>query len=167
MNLGLILGKLPPEHTDHGIAFYQRQVDRQLGDTAGGEADHQQAAIPGHGAGADVEGVTADHIVNHVGTAAIGVFFNGGFEIFFTVVDADIGTLLFGKGELLIAGAHCNDFGTDGFADLYGGGTCATGSAEHYQRFTGFELPPLTQCVVGRAGCAEQCSAKIVGHKVG
>src|SRR3546814_5573660 len=39
----------PPEDTDHRAALQQREVERDLRDVAGGETDHEEAAIPGHG----------------------------------------------------------------------------------------------------------------------
>ncbi len=38
-------GELPPEHANDLAALEQRQVERDLGDLAGGKADHQVAAF--------------------------------------------------------------------------------------------------------------------------
>ena len=55
-----------PEHAEHGAALQQHQVERQLRDVAGGEADHQMAALPGERAHRRLAVGAADRIEHHV-----------------------------------------------------------------------------------------------------
>src|SRR5687767_10417845 len=46
----LAAGEVAPEDADDRSALEEGEVERQLGDLAGGEADHEEAAAPGDGA---------------------------------------------------------------------------------------------------------------------
>src|ERR1041385_8153236 len=63
---GLAAREVAPEHADKGRALEEREVERQLGDVARSEADHQQPAAPGERAERGLAVRPADRVVDHV-----------------------------------------------------------------------------------------------------
>ena len=66
MRCRLALGPGAPEHAAHVAAFQQHEVERQFRNVAGGEADHEVAAVPGERAQRRLGVAAADRIVDHV-----------------------------------------------------------------------------------------------------
>ena len=69
---GELAAVLAGAHAHDREALDQRHVDRDGRDAAGGEADHQEAAVEGDAAHALVEHVAADRVVDHVRAAPAG-----------------------------------------------------------------------------------------------
>src|SRR5207302_9192115 len=70
--LRLAAREIAPEHAHRRSALEQREVQRQLGDLAGGEADHEQPSAPGDGAERRLAVGAADRVVDDVDSAPLG-----------------------------------------------------------------------------------------------
>src|SRR2546427_8352260 len=70
--LRLAAREVAPEHAHHRSALEEREVQRQLGDLAGGEADHQQPSPPRDGAERRLAVSAADRVVDDVDSAPLG-----------------------------------------------------------------------------------------------
>src|SRR5690242_1520459 len=70
--LGLVAAIGAPEESDDVDVLHQHDVGRYLRDASTGEADDDDAPLPGDRAQALVESVAADRIVDHVDTTAAG-----------------------------------------------------------------------------------------------
>ena len=148
--LGLALGEGAPEHADHRGALEQGQVHRQLGDAAAGEADHQQAAVPGDGADGLVEQVAADRVVDHVRALAAGQLLDLLLEAGLAVVDQQVGArgLATSSFSALLAAAIP---GAHGLADLHRRQADATGGAQYQQGLARLQVGALLEGVHGGA----------------
>lgn len=149
--LGLALGEGAPEHADHRRALEQGQVHRQLGDAAAGEADHQQAAVPGDGADGFVEQVAPHRVVDHVGALAAGQFLDLLLQAAGAVVDQQVGAGGLGHFQLLVTAGGGDDPRAHGLADLHRRQADAAGGAEHQQGFPRLQVGALLERVHGGA----------------
>ncbi len=154
------LSKRAPEHADHRGALEQDQVDGQFRNAAAGEADDQQAAVPGDAADGLVEKVAADRVVDHVGAVAIGEAFDFVLEAGFAVVDQFVRACVSGDFEFLGAAGGGDDAGAEGFADFYGGQADAAGCTEHQQGFAGLQAGALCEGVHGGAVGHAECGRR-------
>src|SRR5882762_9643244 len=64
--LRLAAREIAPEHAHHRGALEERELQRQLGDLAGGEADHEQPSPPGDGAERRLGVGAANRVVDDV-----------------------------------------------------------------------------------------------------
>src|SRR5688572_25140917 len=94
--------EVAPEHADYGSAFQEREVERQLGNLAGGEADYQVAAAPRDRAEGRLRIRAADRVVDHVRATAPRERADALAQIFGGVVDRLVGAVIAAYGELLI-----------------------------------------------------------------
>ena len=62
----------PRTHTDDREALDERDVDRDLGNSPGDEAHHQQLAAEGYAARALVEDIAPNRVEHEIAQAAIG-----------------------------------------------------------------------------------------------
>ena len=99
--LGLALDERGPEHPDHRAAFEQHEVERNARDRAGSKAEHEIASLPGHRSQARLGGIAAHHIVKHIDAFGRGQLFEPDLEILVLVIDAVVGAVLAGEGELV------------------------------------------------------------------
>ena len=72
MTLGLPADERAPEDSDDVAALEQRQVQRDRRDLAGGEADDEEATLPGGGAQGGLAVRTTDRVVHDVGPGPAG-----------------------------------------------------------------------------------------------
>src|SRR5712664_4118306 len=84
--LRLAAREVAPEHSHHRSALEEREVQRQLGNLAGGEADHEQPSAPGDGAERRLAVGAADRVVDDVDSAPLGKAFDALAQIFGGVV---------------------------------------------------------------------------------
>src|SRR3546814_755440 len=94
----------PPEDTDHRAALQQREVERDLRDVAGGETDHEAAAIPGHGPQRRLAQITADGVVADIAAPAVGELLHASLEVLGRVVDGLRGAPGAAQLELVVGG---------------------------------------------------------------
>ena len=150
--LRLALGKAAPEHADQRGALEQRQVGRQCRDAAAGsEADHQEAAVPGHRTEGFLEEAAADRVVDHVHALALGDFLEAVLEALAAVVDQHVGAGVARHFQLLRAAGSGDHGGAHGLADLHRGQADAAGGAEHQQGLARLQVGALLERVHGGA----------------
>ena len=98
---GLAHRERAPEHADDLAALEQHEVERNLRDVAGGEADDEVAALPGDAAQRRLGERAADRIVDDVDAVAAGERLDALLEILVRVVDALVGAVLAAERELV------------------------------------------------------------------
>src|SRR5258708_14328535 len=101
--LRLAAREIAPEHAHHRSALQEREVQRQLGDLAGGEADHEQPSAPGDGAERRFAVGAADRVVDDVDSAPLGKAFDALAQIFAGAVDGRAAAVLAPDPKLLAA----------------------------------------------------------------
>src|SRR6267378_4793015 len=116
--LRLAAREIAPEHAHHRSALEEREVQRQLGDLAGGEADHEQPSAPGDGAERRLAVGAADRVVDDVNPLSPGQAFDALAKIFGGVVDGRVGAVLAAHRELLVARGAGDDARAERLADL-------------------------------------------------
>src|SRR5205085_12595283 len=110
--------EVAPEDADDRCAFEKREIERQLGKLAGGEADDQEPAAPGERAERGLAVRPADRVVDHVDAAPLGERLDPLAQILDGIVDRRICAVLAAHGELLLARGAGDDARAERFCDL-------------------------------------------------
>ena len=90
-------------HADHAVVLDQHVVGGHVGHPAAREPDHEDPPAPRDAATRAVEHVTADRVVDDVGTVAVGVLLHAGDEVVGAVVDRELGAELTAQRDLVVA----------------------------------------------------------------
>ena len=144
--LRLALREGAPEHADQGCALEQRQVGRQGRDAAaGGEADHQEAAVPGDGAEGLLEQFATHRIVDHIHALAAGELLHLVLEALLAVVDQVVGAGVARHFQLLGSARRGDHLGAHGLADFHRRQADTAGSTEHQQGLALLQVGALLQ----------------------
>src|SRR5690349_13753917 len=92
-----------PEHADDLAALEQHEVERDLRDLAGREADDEVAALPRDAAQRGLRERAADRVVHDVHAVALRQLLEPLLEILLAVIDAVLRAVLATERELVLA----------------------------------------------------------------
>ena len=159
--------EIAPEHAHDGAALEQRQIQRNLGNVARGESNHQQPSAPGGGAQRGFGVGAAHRVVHHVHALAAGELLDLLAHVLGGVVDAGVGAVLFADLQLVGAGGAGDHLRAHRLADLDRSQADAACRAQHQQRFAGFELAAVAQRVVRRSIGEQKCRRAVEIHALG
>src|SRR6185437_60343 len=129
--LGLVATIGAPEESDDVDVLHQHDVRRYLRDAAAGEADDDDASLPGDRAQALIEGVAADRIIDDIDAAAAGDVLDAVADLLARIVDEVIGAGTLGDLELVRPARRGDHRGAHRLGDLDRGQADAARRAEH------------------------------------
>src|SRR6476620_1261728 len=109
--------KIAPEHADDRGALEESEVERQLRNFAGGEADDEQPPAPGERTERGLGVGSADRVVDHVDAAAVGERLDALAQVLLRIVDSGVGAVAPAHGELLFARRAGDDARPERLAD--------------------------------------------------
>jgi hypothetical protein len=144
------LAECAEEHADDRSALEQRQVDRDARYLAGGETDHEVAALPGQAAQRRLGERPTDGVVHDVDTLAAGDFLDTLAQVLRRVIDHVIGAEAARKFALRITACRSDDGGAHDLAEFDSGHPNAACRAQHQQRLARCERRALSQRVIAR-----------------
>src|SRR5262249_58030959 len=127
--LGLPSDERAPEDTDDVAAFEQRQVERDGGDLAGGEADDQEPSFPRSRSQRQLAVWATHRVVDDVGSDTSGELADARLQIFGCVIDRLRRSVLAAQLELVVTRSAGDHGRTQERAELDGSQSHAAGSA--------------------------------------
>src|SRR5204863_10021316 len=101
--LRLAPGEIAPEDADDGRALEQRQVEWQLRNLAGGEADDEQPPTTGERTEGRLRIRANDRVVHDVDAFAVGQRLDALAQILRRVIDRGVGAMVAADGKLVLA----------------------------------------------------------------
>src|SRR4051794_39693975 len=131
MSRRIAFGKSTDPHADDATAFDERQVERNLGYLAGGEADDEKTPAPCHIAERRLRVGAANRIVDHIEAFALRDRLHARTHVLGRVIDRFVGTMFAAYRELLRGRRAGNHTGPEHLADLDRRETYASGGAEY------------------------------------
>jgi hypothetical protein len=157
LHLRLALRETAEEHADQCRTLEQQQVHGDLRDLAGGETDHQVAALPRQAAHRGLGIGTTDRVVDDVDAVAARDLLDALAQVLRRVVHQVVGADAARHRELGLAAGGGDHGGAHGLGQFDRGRADAARRAQHQHRLPGRELRALPERVV--AGEVRQAHA--------
>src|SRR5215510_14509853 len=166
MSLRVTVHPRTPEYADHIAALEQYEVERQLRDVAGGEADHEKPALPRDRTQCRLSVRPADRIVDDIGAAAARSASKRVLQIICSVVDRIVGAMLFGERQFFVRGCAGDNASIHQLAKLDRRETRTARGTKHSQGLSCAQFRAVLQrvkcCSIGDAKAGSAVEIKCI-----